>query len=224
MSQQKPEFIRDALLDGILRGEFGAEDAVLPREQDLAPAFDVARPTLRAGIQALQALGVVAVTHGRPGARVRPMVEWHLLDRELLETVLDSPLGRELLGEALEWRRLVVPEAAGLAAERATKDDLARLEAALDALRSARRPAVGTRPGPALEFHRALVEAAHNRFLARATLPLETALADRLRRRRGGEGEAAVVTAIRERDPAAAREAARAWLGAMKPARTARGG
>jgi GntR family galactonate operon transcriptional repressor len=219
--QQKPDFIRDALLDGILRGEFGAEDAMLPREQDLAVAFGVARPTLRAAVKALQALGIVEVTHGRPGARVRPMVDWHLLDRELLETVLDGARGRELVGEALEWRLLVVPEAAALAAERASADDLARLEAALDAMRSARRPAIGTRPGPALEFHRALVEAAHNRFLARATLPLEAALADRLRRRRSGAAEAAVVAAIRQRDPAAAREAARAWLGAAK---TARGG
>lgn len=224
MSQQKPEFIRDALLHGILRGDFGGQDAALPREQDLAAAFEVARPTLRAGVKALQALGVVAVTHGRAGARVRPMLEWHLLDRELLATVLDSAQGRQVLGEVLEWRLLVVPEAAALAAERATDDDLERLDAALEAVRSQRRPAIGTRPEPALRFHRALIDAAHNRFLARATLPLESVLVGRLRSRRGAEGEAAVVAAIRERDPAAAREATRAWLGAMKPARTARAG
>lgn len=94
------------------------------------------------------------------------------------------------LGEAAERavagaadERLVKPKAAGLAAARATSDDLAQLEEAI-AQMSATADRVATNRGSAvryqearLAFHRGVVRAAGNATLARLSEPLHRVLA-----------------------------------------------
>src|SRR5919108_5935576 len=172
---QKPDVIRAEILAAILRGDYSDR---IPREEDLAEVFDVSRGTARAAVHHLQAHDIVAVTHGRPGAAVRPQRDWSLFDASLLRTVLDGPTRKGVWDEALECRLLVSPEAAALAAERATAAELDDLAERLERVRTAGRPArPGSRPSPELEFHRGVVEASHNRFLARVASTVETALA-----------------------------------------------
>jgi GntR family transcriptional regulator, galactonate operon transcriptional repressor len=219
---QKPEAIRAELLAAILRGEYADR---IPREEDLADAFEVSRGTARSAVQHLQAHDIVAVTHGRPGAAVRPPREWSLFDAPLLETVLDAPNGKDVLGEVLECRLLVAPEAAALAAERATADELDELGDRLEGVRTAaRRPArLGSRASPELEFHRAVVEASHNRFLARVAITLETALAGRLKPPADAlTHQQRILAALNARDAGEAREAMRARLLALGTRRRAR--
>lgn len=218
-SSQKPDLIRAALLAGILRGDFGTDDARLPREEDLAEAFEVARPTLRSAVQGLKALGIVTVKHGRPGAVIRPAEEWALHDVELLELVLTSAIAADVLAEALECRLLVAPQAAAFAAERATDEDIARIEAALERAKED-GPAIGSPPAPELEFHRAVMAASHNRFLAHVAVPIEAALAPRVKHPpASARHEERIFDAVRARDPAAAREAMTEWLVALTPRR-----
>jgi GntR family transcriptional repressor for pyruvate dehydrogenase complex len=94
----------------------------LPAERDLASQVGVSRPTVRAGLQALAAMGVVQARHGSgtfiPSGPPR-------LGSEPL-SFLAALHGITHL-EMYEARRILEVEAAGLAAERATPDQLATL-------------------------------------------------------------------------------------------------
>src|SRR6266542_938513 len=57
--------------------------------------------------------------------------DWEVFDPDVLAATLASERGSEVLAEYLECRRILEVEAAGLAAERATKRDVEQLTAAL---------------------------------------------------------------------------------------------
>jgi DNA-binding FadR family transcriptional regulator len=214
MSPKKPATISDSLLAGVLKGDFGP-DRPLPREVDLADTYVVSRGTIRAAVQALEDRGIVSVVHGRAGAEVRPSVEWSLFDVSLLGTLLESPMRRALLREAIECRRLVAGEAAALAAERASRAAVGALGDRLDRVRAAvGQTHTGPRPTPELEFLRGVFEAARNRFFARAAMPLEVALAANEPRttRRTVEESERIFKAIEAGDAAEARAAMHARL------------
>jgi GntR family transcriptional regulator, transcriptional repressor for pyruvate dehydrogenase complex len=214
MSQKKPETIGESLLTHVLRGDFNP-DRPIPKELALAETYGMSRGTVRAALQLLGDHGIVSVVHGRPGAEVRPSSEWNLFDVSLLRTVLASPMRGEVLADLLECRQLVAGQAAALAAERATTDDIETLTACLDRVRDAvGEPRVGPLPTPELEFHRALMEAARNRFLVRAAMPLEAALTDPQTpvRRRDVTQLERVLSAVEAGDAAGARAAMRRRL------------
>ncbi|WP_245988725.1 FadR/GntR family transcriptional regulator [Flexivirga caeni] len=109
--------------------------SMLPPERDLAELLAVSRATLREAISALRSAGVVRTRRGRGGGT------------EVLDAApatgrrgLGAIIGRvEDLRDALEFRAIVEPGAAGLAAARCARDefssdDRAALTAALDAV------------------------------------------------------------------------------------------
>jgi DNA-binding FadR family transcriptional regulator len=217
---QKPDVIRAELLTAIMSGGYADR---IPREEELAEAFGVSRGTARSAVQNLQAHDVVAVTHGRPGAAVRPPREWSLFDAGLLATVLDGPSGKDVLAETLECRLFVAPEAAALAAERATKAELDDLGERLERVRAGGAARLGSRPAPELEFVRGVVEASHNRFLARVAATIETALADRLKPPADALAHyERILAALTAHDPDAARAAMRELVVARGTRRRAR--
>jgi len=116
-SEQVVTFVRRLIERGRLR-----PGDRLPAERDLATRIGVSRPTLRAGLHSLAALGVVHSKHGSgtyipdrpPALRTEPLsflAALHGFTRE----------------EMHEARRILEVEAAGLAAERATPAQLATL-------------------------------------------------------------------------------------------------
>jgi GntR family transcriptional repressor for pyruvate dehydrogenase complex len=105
----------------IERGQLRPGDR-LPAERDLAAHIGVSRPTVRLGLNALAAMGVVQSRHGS-GTYIPegPPV----LDSEPLSLL--AALHGFTREEMYEARRLLEVGAAGLAAERATPDQLATL-------------------------------------------------------------------------------------------------
>lgn len=105
----------------IARGE-ARPGARLPPERELAAQLGVSRPTVRAGLRALAAMGVVESRHGSgtyiPGGPPR-------LGTEPLEFLAD--LHGFTRDEMYEARRVLEVGVAGLAAERVTSDHLASL-------------------------------------------------------------------------------------------------
>src|ERR1700722_17654384 len=102
------------------------EGEQLPRETDLVEEFGVSRGVVRECIRALEERHLVSVKHGK-GATILPAARWDMLDADVLAAALDSTRGAEVLGEYLECRQTLESEAPGLAAERASEDDLERL-------------------------------------------------------------------------------------------------
>ena len=202
------EQLMSDLLDRILAGEYAPGDRV-PREQDLAAAHGVSRNVARECILALKDRGVLSVKHG-VGQTVMPVDRWNLLDPILLDALTRGSESAAVLAEAAEFRALLAPEVAALAARRRDDRHLARL--ADGAERSEE------------ELDDALLAAAGNRFLRHVAGPLARALAGA-----GGAGReararrVAVLEAVRAGDEDAAREAARRRLG-HSAGRSRRGG
>ena len=195
----------ELLLGRIAAGTYPA-GSMLPKEQTLATELDVSRGVVRECIRALEERGVVRVRHGR-GATVLPARAWDVLDPDVFAAVHGAPGGRRLVGEAMDARALVLGEAAALAARRGRPDALRSLSAAVDAIETAPDERVGA---AALEFERALGDAAGNRLLARVAAALAEAAGGTAAL---GGGQRRVVDAIVAGDVRAAREAVSAQLG-----------
>ncbi|GGL23070.1 GntR family transcriptional regulator [Streptomyces anthocyanicus] len=183
----------------------------LPVEDALAAEIGVSRGVLREAVKALAAKGMLHV-RPRTGTRVLSPEHWNHLDRDVLRWKQAGD-ATALLRDTSELRRIVEPEAARLAAERAGSEDVRVLYDALTAMEAA-----AARPGRRgyveadIAFHRALLDAGGNRLLGSLGRAVEIALEHSflVSTRTAGAVEAslpahrAVVQAVEARDPAAA--------------------
>src|SRR6476659_4860653 len=103
------------------RGTLGP-GARLPAERDLARLVGVSRPTVRAGLRTLAALGVV---RSRRGSGTYIPDGPPTLGADALSFL--AALHKFTVDDVYEERRILEVGAAGLAAERATPDQLATL-------------------------------------------------------------------------------------------------
>lgn len=133
----------------------------LPPERDLAEKFLVSRTSVREALRALESVGLIEIRPGE-GTFVREISVEALV--EPLALVLLSQ--REMIGELFEARRLLEPAIAGLAARRATRDEVQEMERILD--EQAKAIAAGnTGLAQDAAFHVAIGTAAHNRAITR---------------------------------------------------------
>ena len=118
--------VKDALIRMIHSEELCPGDR-LPAERDMAQRFGVSRTTLRDAIRNLELLGYLDVKQGDGSTVRRPDGETLALPfRSLLET---SP---QLASDLLEFRRLLEPQIAALAAKRRTMAQVRLLEESLE--------------------------------------------------------------------------------------------
>jgi GntR family transcriptional regulator, transcriptional repressor for pyruvate dehydrogenase complex len=134
--------------------------AVLPSEARLGARFGVSRPVVREALRMLDERGVVDVVNGR-GAVLRP------LDSRPLRTFFAHAVEQGEAGavaELMEVRRGIEVQAARLAAERRTPEQLAELRGLAADMRDALgEPDVYVRLDT--EFHMQLAEATQNRMI-----------------------------------------------------------
>lgn len=208
----------ETLARGVAEGRF-AENATLPREQDLCAEFGVSRPVVREALKRLESKGVVR-SRSRAGTFVRPRSEWNLLDADLLDWMGDVVIDATFLAAVLEARRAVEPFAAELAAERASLADAAALHAAWEAMRDAEPDDDLAFTRADAEFHRVLLRASGNAVFAQLSDVIDAALTralDRANRsvrthRETVEVHGRLVEALRMRDGPGARAASEAIL------------
>ncbi|MBA2519571.1 MAG: FadR family transcriptional regulator [Chloroflexia bacterium] len=192
---------------GMLRGGGYRVGERLPSEQELGAELGVSRSTVREAVRELTALGVLEIQLGR-GTFVRSLRPDLLLRGDSL---VEEPNDR-IREELLEVRGIVEPEAAALAAIRATDEDIERLR--YDVERLAEAAGRGMAPPEDLGFHLDLVRATHNAALWRVSgaiisfyqwdgqLPTEQDAVD----------HRAIYEAVRDHDPSRARQAMRDHL------------
>jgi DNA-binding FadR family transcriptional regulator len=199
----------------ILTGEIaaGATLNIVALQEEL----DVSLTALREALKVLAAKGIVDARQKR-GTFVRPRADWNLLDGDVIRWRFAEGADPRLLDNLHEVRGIVEPAAARLAAGRATDDDLAALDGALDEMTAATGDPVAAVAAD-LSFHRALLAATHNELLENMEVVMETGLAARDRLVHGVEqyddpvpSHRAVVDAIRARDAVAAETAMRQLL------------
>ncbi len=153
----------------ILRGDHPV-GTDLPGERELSRTLGVSRLTLRAGLSRLEAEGLVRAVHGS-GTRVLDYRESGGIEVMAHLVALGaggSSAALSTLGDLLELRRLLAVEAVALAATRATPEELASLEAHLDA-----QAAIADDPprwvAADLEFARMVARASHNAAMVLVT-------------------------------------------------------
>lgn len=202
------DMVRKTLVERIMGGDLSVGDA-LPSESELALELGVSKTVIREGLRELAALGLVAIRQGRP-------TEVRAFDGQPFDLLLEAAGRAHELGfrDLIELRRGIECEAAALAAERRTPEQLARLEELLLELGHHRGP---TPYGTEVDwsFHAQIVEAADNRLflhLFKALKPQVTGMQRLLRihRQKHGLDEAyrrhcEVFEAIRDRDAERAR-------------------
>ncbi|MFJ4205582.1 FadR/GntR family transcriptional regulator [Streptomyces sviceus] len=195
----------------------------LPVEDALAAEIGVSRGVVREAVKTLVAKGMLRV-RPRTGTRVLPPEHWNHLDRDVLRWKQTGD-ATALLRDTGELRRIVEPEAARLAAERAGPDDIRALYESLAAMEAeAAEPGRNGYIEADIAFHRALLDASGNRLLGSLGRAVDIALEHSflVSTQTPGAvaaslpGHRAVAEAVAARDPSAAAAAVLAIIEAAE--------
>lgn len=165
--------LADELIKDVLRGRY-APGEPLPTEEDLARTYAVSRAVVREAVQAVSMLGLTDRRQGR-NTQVTPPTEWNDFAPELLRARAELGIVEDVLVELLELRRLVEVEAAALAAQRATDEDIGRMGAILQEM-DANVAERATYTVLDLTFHEAMLQATGNHLLPRLFAQLRPVL------------------------------------------------
>lgn len=151
-----PDEVFDQILTEVVAGGLAPGES-LPSERRLAEVLGVSRPAVREALQRMAQANLVEVRHG--GATTvrefRRAAGLDLLPRLLVRGgELDGAVARSIL----EARLAIAPEVAALAAQRRSREQVGRLDRAVDALEAAPDPVARQRA--ALTFWDEMVDGA----------------------------------------------------------------
>lgn len=207
----------DHLGKSIVAGRYAVGDA-LPPEPSLCAELGVSRTVIREAVKSLIAKGLVT-TGPKVGTKVLSPDRWNWFDPDVITWQSQAGLTADFLRDLQEMRRIVEPAAIRLAAERATREDIASAEAAYEGMRSAIEVG-GDYVSHDLKFHQALLLASRNRMMVqmskalsallrtsfeistkrkdgpRSSLPLHRAVLDAVIARNPGRAEKAILVLI----------------------------
>jgi GntR family transcriptional repressor for pyruvate dehydrogenase complex len=196
------EQIRQAIFNGLI-----ATGHKLPPEREMAEHFQTSRVALREALRALEKEGLITVKRGAGGgAFVADFDQALRALTESLNTVVK--LGSAKSAHLTEMRSILEPEITRLATLRATKEDIAVIEAVVDAQEQELKAGELSRKLD-MDFHRFVAEAAHNPVLNIVVNAVNESIKDSiLRSKRSEEMRSRVVSyhrsifeAIRAGDP-----------------------
>ena len=183
----------------------------LPPERDLAQQFGVGRATVQLALRELELGHLVEVRRGRRGGTfVTHQTGDNLAFEGLIERILSQG---QALEELLEYRSVLEPEVAQVAAQARSEDDLHVMADAIEGMK--RRASEPEYMRHDSEFHLALAAATDNRFMVGAIDATRRQLGDLISllpesdawHTRNDQEHEAILRAVEERNPAAARGA-----------------
>lgn len=207
--------LRDAVVERlakkIIEGAF-PQGAALPNEDELCKQLVVSRSSIREAVRSLAARGIVE-SRTRIGTLVLAKDRWSRLDPDVLRWTYEYGTDGEFDKSLIEARRIIEPAAAEIAAERATSDDVRRMEEALVVMTENFDMDLERSSFADLQFHRAILVASHNDVLIGLGSAMSAALLASFRRitslaeshKAAADAHRAVFEAIRARDPNRAR-------------------
>ena len=163
----------DLLGEAIVSGRY-AVGASLPPEPLLCTELGVSRTVVREAVKSLIAKGLVS-TGPKVGTRVLASDAWNWFDPDVITWQSKAGLTPEFLRDLQDLRRVVEPAAVRLAAEHATAQDIAEIEAAYEGMRSAVEEG-GDYVTFDLRFHQGLLKACRNRMLVQMSKALSALL------------------------------------------------
>ncbi len=194
--------ISGLLREKILEGAYGP-GSLLPTEAALAESFQVSRPVIREALRTLSTQGLVTISQGR---RTRVRRADSSVSVEALSILLRQ--SRVSDSELIEVRQVLEVEIAGLAAERAKRDDLKALKQAVKHLKMARN--VEETMEADVAFHLHLAKATGNEVFVLLLQTLRDLLLGSVRKTASHCPRSvhdAILEAVRQGDGAKARQA-----------------
>ena len=197
-------------LERMIAEEFPVPGDRLPKESELAERFHVSRIVVREAIKVLEDRGVLEVRAGSGTYALAPSIE--KVKESLKRLFKDRPFPAQSDAELmLELRGVLEESVAGLAAVRATPEDLETMEAALVAMGAGRSDEETAEAD--LRFHLAVARAAHNPYFEMVIEPLTSVFIQQIRLTNsytvGVELHRSVAEEIRSGNPVGARQAVR---------------
>ncbi|WP_114969839.1 FadR/GntR family transcriptional regulator [Rhodoferax ferrireducens] len=202
----------DHLGEAIVAGRY-APGASIPPEPLLGEELGVSRTVVREAVKSLIAKGLVT-TGPKVGTRVLSEEHWNWFDPDVIAWQSKAGLTPEFLRDLQDLRRAVEPAAVRMAAERATAQDIAAIEAAFEGMTRAVKEG-GDYVTYDLRFHQGLLRACRNRMLIHMSKALSALLRTSFElstSKKGGPASSlalhrAVLDAVIARDPAKAEKA-----------------
>lgn len=207
--------VYEKVLTRIVEGTY-PENARLPSEAALSDDMGVSRPVLRQALKQLREDGVIYSRQGS-GSYVRKRPDRAILNFAPVGSIAD-------IQRTFEFRMIVEAEAAALAADRWTDDDMAGIDAALDRLDACiAGGALGAEEDEA--FHLAVCRAADNHYFPSTIASMSGQILAGMKLARNlsltrpqarlslvQDEHRAIRAALAARDPGAAREAMAAHI------------
>lgn len=206
----------DSLGRAIVTGSY--DDTAFPTEAELAKQHGVSRSVTREAVKMLTAKGLVSA-RPRQGTIIQPASAWNLFDADVLRWLLERKFSFDLLRQFNELRIAIEPQAAVLAAMRATAEDHRAIDAGLARMVAAENGQDDPLAAD-IAFHVAILHATGNPFYIQFRDLVETALRTSIRftnrikgRTASIEDHSAVRDAILRGDAEVARTAMRHLIG-----------
>jgi len=163
----------DDLGKAIVSGAFPI-GSILPGDSELLQRFKVSRTILRESMKTLAAKGMV-VPRARVGTRVTEKIYWNMFDNEVLNWHFESGIDKEFLLHLYDIRIAFEPFAAGLVADRASREDIDLLRGLASAMADPNHTSDSLAIAD-LHFHLAITEASQNPFMRSLGGLIEAAL------------------------------------------------
>ena len=208
-SRARTQAAANQIRQQILSGAW-ANGHLLPSERDMAAQFGIARNTLRRILQQLEAEGMIENHPGRGSlVRLSPLGD-QMSRAEVMPTLPVVGPQTARVADLMEMRGLLEPLAAELAASRATPEDIAAMESALQRAMDAKEPAAFEHWDAALRL--AIWRAARNAALLAWFEAIERATRQRRMTATCRRDLTAIVAAVRSQNPDLARELMREHL------------
>lgn len=163
----------DHLGEAIVAGRYKVGSSI-PTEPVLCHELGVSRTVVREAVKSLIAKGLIT-TGPKVGTRVLSEDHWNWFDPDVIGWQSKAGLNAEFLRDLQDLRRVVEPAAMRLAAERATPQDIAEVEAAYAGMKCAVEQG-GDYVSHDLRFHQGLLRASRNRMLVQMSKALAALL------------------------------------------------
>lgn len=143
--------------------------SLLPNEDELCKTFDVSRTVIREAIRFMDANGLVEA-RPRIGTRICEPSKWNMTNSLLMQWRIESDPQISLIEDLVELRSAIEPMAAGLAAQRATAEQVEVMFQTLGKMKSAQT--MDEQIEADIAFHLSILEACGNELMISSLRPV----------------------------------------------------
>ena len=139
------------------------ENDLVEDENTLSNRYQVSRSVVRDAVKILVGKGLLEVRRGI-GTRVKPRIEWVLLDDDVLAWHQSGPFRLDFFNKLMEIRLIIEPNAARWASERGSDEKIMQIELAQKKMEDEKGSIEDFIIADA-QFHQSIIRAANNEIL-----------------------------------------------------------